>query len=695
MISAQSYDADAYDTEEQSLLEMLATHAATAIENNRLFELEQKRRQEAENLRQAAAVISSTLDIDNVVKQILMALKQVIPYDNASVFFHEGDQLRIAMAHGYPHAKELTNSTYPADNHLFQLIRESGRPIILEDAQEDPRFKNWGDASMVHGWMAIPLVTRGRVIGLITLDSYEPGVYNESIIETAMAFANQAAAGIDNARLFQEQSRRSKIIEALADIANEIATTREVIPALDQITQRALDLLHANHVAIYLLQDDDVTLKTVTAHGMYRNELLSHTRKVGEGITGNVFLKGKPEIVNDTSEDPRRVIIPGTPEKENKLESLMSSPLILRGKTIGVINAWRLKEDGLFNESELNFLVGIAHQVSICIESGRLFQETNRQAQEAAAIAEVGRDISATLQLDIVLERIASYAMNLLHAETSAVYLANSTNATLQAIAALGTDSEEIKSDPLTIGAGILGNIALQSIGEIVNDTANDPRAITIKGTEEDPLEHLMGVPILLKDKHTGLLAVWRSGVGAEFTPRELDFLTSLARQAAVAIENARLYNEAQRRLKELEIINRVSTSLRITQSFDEMLPILLNETLQLAGTSHGSIWLYDHTSDRLVQRVASGIETKLKYKSLSPMEGIIGYTFRTGKTYRSSELKHDSLLLEGERDNMSPGYGAICIPIQSTAGPVGVLAVVMEMERQITEEINLLIHTR
>jgi len=691
MISAQSYEAYAYDAEEQSLLEMLATHAATAIENNRLFELEQKRRQEAENLRQAAAVISSTLDTDDVVKQILMALKQVIPYDNASVFFHEGDHLRIAMSHGSPHAKELTNSTYPTENELFKLVRENRRPLFLEDAQKDLRFKNWGGAHPVHGWMAIPLVARGGVIGFITLDSYEPGVYNESIIETAMAFANQAAAGIDNAWLFQEQSRRSKIIEALADIANDIATTREVLPALDQITRRALDLLHANHVAIYLLQEDGVTLKTVTAHGMHRSELLSHTRKIGEGITGNVFANGKPEIVNNPSEDPRRATVPGTPPQESKFESLMSSPLILRGKTIGVINAWRLKQDGLFNESELNFLVGIAHQVSICIESGRLFQETNRQAQEAAAIAEVGRDISATLQLDTVLERIASYAMNLLHAETSAVYLANAVTGTLRAIAALGVDSEEIKSDPLTLGTGILGNIALQNLGEIVNDTASDPRTIIVKGTEKNPNENLMAVPILLKDKHTGLLAVWRSGTGSEFAPRELEFLTSLARQTAVAIENARLFNEVQRRLQELETINRVSTSLRMTQSLAEMLPILLNETLHLTGTSHGSIWLYDHTSDKLVQRVASGMETKLKHKSLSPMEGTIGYTFRTGKTYRSSELKNESLLFEEERENMIPGYGAICIPIQSTAGPVGVLVVIMELERQISEEIHLL----
>src|SRR5215207_3612642 len=691
MISTQSYETQAYEAEAHSLLEMLATHAATAIENNRLFESEQRRRQEAENLRQAASVISSTLDPNDVVKKIVMALQQVIPYDNASVFFHEGEQLRLAVAHGYPQAKELANLTFPADDQLFRLVSETGRPLILRDAQEDPRFKHWGEGLSVRGWMAIPLVTRGKVIGCITLDSSIPATYDESIFETAMAFANQAAAGIENARLFQEQGRRSRIIEALADIANEIATTREVNPALDKIAQRALDLLNANHIAIYLLQEDNLTLRTVTAQGLYRNELLSHTRKIGDGITGSVFLNGKPEIVNNTSDDPRRIMIPGTPEKENKLESLMSSPLILRGKTIGVINAWRLKENGLFNESELNFLVGIAHQASICIESGRLFHETNRQAQEAAAIAEVGRDISATLQLDTVLERIASYAMNLLHAETSAVYLADAAKSTWPAIAALGIDSEEIKNDPLVIGTGILGNIALRTVGEIVNDTVSDPRVIIVKGTEENPLEHIMGVPVLLKDKHTGLLAVWRSGIGTEFAPRELEFLTSLARQAAVAIENARLYAETQRRLKELEVVNRVSTSLRMTQSIDDMLPILLNETLRLSDTPHGSIWLYDHTSDKLVQSVSSGSEVKLKHKSLSPLDGIIGYTFRTGKTYRTSELKSDTLLFEGNRDSMIEGFGALCIPIQSTAGPVGVVAVIRERGQQVMEEMNLL----
>ncbi len=689
MISAQSYDPYAYGNEEQTLLEMLSTHAATAVENGRLFESEQKRRQEAENLRHAATVISSTLDLNDLLEEILKALKQVIYYDNASVFLLEGEWLRLVTCHGFPDSEKLINKKFPADDLLFTQLCERMSPIIIRDVQIDSRFKNWGDVFRVRGWMGVPLISRGRVTGYITLDNYTPGAYDESFIEMAMAFANQAATGIENARLFLEQTRRAQIIQALADIANEIATTREVMPVLEQITQRALEMLKANDVAIYLLQDDNVTLKTMTAHGRYQNELLSHTRKVGEGITGMVFLNGKAEIIKNTQADPRRVTIPGTPEREEKLESLMSAPLILRGKPIGVINAWRQKEDGLFNESELSFLVGIAHQVSICIESSRLFQETSRQAQEAAAIAEVGRDISSTLQLDLVLERIASYAMNLLHSETSAVYLAEGD--LLHAIAAFGADAEAIKNDPLQIGAGILGNIAKQKVGEIVNDTYEDPRAIVVKGTEKIPFENLMGVPILLKDEHKGLLAVWRSGIGTEFKEHDLEFLTSLARQAAVAIENARLYNETQQRVRELEIINRVSTSLRVTQSIEEMLPILLNETLELIDSPHGSIWLYDHTVNKLIQRAASGIEASIQYTQLNPTDGILGRTFASGNKYTTPNLQNDPLLYQPNRESIPADLAAIFIPIQSMAGPMGVLVVAFENGREIREESNLL----
>ena len=142
---------------------------------------------------------------------------------------------------------------------------------------------------------------------------------------------------------------------------------------MDKIAQHTLTLLKAISVAIYLLQDDNQTIKAIAAQGKYQEELLSLSIKIGEGITGNIVATGKPEIVDDMEKKPRRVPVPGTPKDNAAFETMMSAPLILHGKPIGAINVWRLKSTGLFDSSELNFLVSIAHQASISIEVNATF----------------------------------------------------------------------------------------------------------------------------------------------------------------------------------------------------------------------------------------------------------------------------------------------------------------------------------
>ena len=225
----------------------------------------------------------------------------------------------------------------------------------------------------------------------------------------------------------------------------------------------------------------------------------------------------------------------------------------------------------------------VADQLSLALENAHLFQETQRRAQETAALAEVGREISATLNLETVLERIASYAKSLLHAESSAVYLPDAQSTSWQAISAIGADAEEVKNDPIRTGRGILGNIAITKVGQIVNDASNEGQAVTIAGTETKDFEHIMGVPILSLDRVAGLMAVWRTGEGKDFNPTELDFLTSLAQQAAIAIENARLFTEvttSQGQLSEALQIARlgyfeIDLNTQIVQLTDELYSLL------------------------------------------------------------------------------------------------------------------------
>ena len=631
VINAESIKINAFTEDDEQLLTTIASTLATAIEKLRLLEEEKKRRQEVEVLLEATTTLTTSLNLDKLFDSILEILLKIVPYDSASISLEQDQNLVIVAGRGFPPEYEVIGKQLSFSAKWLDMSK-SRQAMILPDAHSEPDFEKWDGSEYIRGWMGVPMIVQDKLIGFINLDSCEPNAFTANDAIVAQTFANSAAVAIENARLFEKESRRSQIIEAMTQITNEFATAHEIIPALDKITHRSLELLHASTVAIYLIQDDNETIKVVTALGAYREQLASHTLLVGTGITGNIIATGRAEIVDDMLNDPRRVTVPGTPQDDAQRDTIMSAPLILRGTPIGAINAWRQRSDGLFNESELNFLVSIANQTSILIESIRLFQETNRRAEEAHAIAEVGRDISSTLQLDIVLERIAQYAKDLLRAETSAVYLLNPEDSLLRAIAAIGNDSSEIKNDPLPLGGGILGNIALQKSGEIVNDTAQDSRAIIIKGTEINPDEHLMGVPVLSKDLQTGLLAVWRTGEGEEFKPFELDFLSSLAQQAAVAIENARLFEAEQRRLRESETLRQAALAVTASLELESILDTILIVMKEVVPYDSASVLLLE--DDRLHLTAAKGFPNTEYFNNLYiPSDNELLHTIRSSQT--------------------------------------------------------------
>lgn len=640
VFNAESRKPAAFDEEDERLLTTVAGTLGTAIERMRLLATEQKQRRESENLREATAALTRTIELDVLLEIILDALSLLVTYTSASIELVDDGHADLAASRGLPAGiQDLDRRAF--DPHRWG--EDFRKPIVIADVREDPRFEKIAGTEYIRGWMGLPMIAQDKLIGYLNVDSDTPGFYSADQAALAQIFANQAAIAIENARLFQEERRRTSIIQALADIANEFATTQELQHALDNVSQRTLELLKASHVAIYLVQPDNMTVKVVSAHGTHSQELLSHVLKVGEGITGNIIAAGKSEIVNDTRRDPRTVLVPGTPVEEGERETMMTSPLILRGKPVGAINAWRLRSDGLFNESELNFLISIAHQTSISIETSRLFTETSQRAQEAAAIAEVGRDISATLQVDTVLDRIATYAQELLSAETSAVFLHESNETKLHAIAAKGVDAEALKQDPIVIGRGIGGQIALNKVGEIVNFAASDPRAVTVAGTQVNPLEHFMGVPVLMKDQLTGLLVVWRTGADQQFRPSELVFLTSLAQQAAVAIENARLFELERQRRQEAENLRVAATAVTSSLDVEEVLETILIALQQVTPYDSASMMLLE--GDQVRIRAAKGLlNPDLALNQLFPAANpLLRAIQRTGKAVIVADAQRDS----------------------------------------------------
>jgi signal transduction histidine kinase/DNA-binding response OmpR family regulator len=246
-------------------------------------------------------------------------------------------------------------------------------------------------------------------------------------------------------------------------------------------------------------------------------------------------------------------------------KSWVSVPLVAGDQARGLISLSDMKREHAFSASDVRLLQTLAGSMSVALQNARLFDEIQRRTRESAALAEVGRDISSTLDLPTVMDRIAHHAKDLLGADNSAIFLpegmAQGGASVFRAIVAVGEIAQQLQDTVVEPGIGIIGSIAGSGRAEFINDTNDDPRTVQIPGTAQQSNERLMVAPLRAGKAVKGVMAVWRTG-GEPFQDHDLEFLVGLSLAAAVAMENARLFAESQQRAAELDTVNTVSQQL-------------------------------------------------------------------------------------------------------------------------------------
>ncbi|MBN2385480.1 MAG: GAF domain-containing protein [Anaerolineales bacterium] len=522
VINTENPAPDFYNPEDERLLTTIAGQLGIGIEKIRLLEAERLRRQEAETLRQAIAVVSSSLDLQKVLGAILDSLRQVVPYDRASVFLQEGEHLCIRIARGFEELHGLPEQTFPVGEKIFQRICRTKQVLVIGDVQKDRRFKKWETIESTHGWMGVPLIVRDEVIGYITLDNQKANAYSADDAAQAQIFAYQAAVALENARLYEQALRATDRRVILHQASQEIALASQdpelVYAAVHRATAR---LMPAEAFAIAFLDESANEIEAVylvDKAGRWPARRLAPD----EGLSGRVISTGQSIKIDDRAQQSEPLGVRFGEEED--VRSIMAVPLRRGGETIGMISA-------------------------------------------------------------------QSYAPNVYDLEDQAL-------------------------------------------------------------------------------------------------------LEMLANHAAVAMENARLYAETLRSLRDLEAINRISNALRASEDLEQMLPGFLDETLALLGSGSGTIELYDPETRELRQEVSRGWFSQINGAPLKEGEGIAGTVFQTGAPIVSREYITDSHIREEVVDQVPPGWGGVCVPIRATQAILGVLFVSVHLPRQISEEEVTLLNT-
>jgi PAS domain S-box-containing protein len=254
-LHANSAEPAAYSPDDAERLQAFADQAAIAIKNARLYESERRQLQLAETLQEVGALLTSEMNLEEVLSQILDLLARVVAYDSVSLqLVDEGRQFTLMVGRGFPDMRE-------AEHIVTQVLppvlgERWSDPVqnvmVIPDTLNDERWIPHPKHDYIRSWIGVALRVKGRLIGLLNVDSATPYAYDEETANTVLAFANQAAIAIENARLFDESQQRNERLEVLNEITHIGATTLDLDRLVDAIAAAAPRIIGADRCYISL-----------------------------------------------------------------------------------------------------------------------------------------------------------------------------------------------------------------------------------------------------------------------------------------------------------------------------------------------------------------------------------------------------------------------------------------------------------
>jgi PAS domain S-box-containing protein len=540
----------------------IATELMREAQGNLERRVEERTRELASLLDVSRAVLS-TLNLDEIFERVLDEVAKVIPYSGCSVNILDGEHLEVIATRSL-FAPELARRAqglrFRVSNapEMWRTIL-SGQPVIVDDSTAGTGTaaglralvgaRMEANLEQIRSWLLAPMIHQGEVLGVLSISRASPNGFETAHAELAAAFAGQVAVAVANARLYQQSLRRAREMEGLASIAGALTVEMPAEEALNVLAGRVVAASSAVACSLTLYSDSS-EFQAAGCAGLPRSFI--------DGVIHSVLL-GAPSVTGLAASTGRRQILRNTraatlaDERFSEVhdylrgapwDTAVITPVSTRGRILGTLDAYYPAESEPDAE-ELRLLAAIADQLAIGFENSRLFDQSRRRMLEMDALYRAAERFHQSLVLDDVLRALAESALDVIGADRAvALVFDDAPPFELKVGAAAGMADNELSDLAEALREVETADFLGLSTPRFAQDAAAEPAAV--QGiVRAAGIASVIDVPITVAGKNFGLFGVgWVER--HNIVEAEVRLATALGQQAAVAIENARLYERAQ-----------------------------------------------------------------------------------------------------------------------------------------------------
>ncbi|MBC7734335.1 MAG: GAF domain-containing protein, partial [Bacteriovorax sp.] len=549
--------------------------------------------------------VGAALDFQAIVDLVGDKLREVFATGDILITWRDEATAMRRLLYSYEHGVRSEHAPVPDTlTRPIDLALLKRQPVTVRNRAEAHALglHHFEGTDVALSSVFVPMFAGDRFLGTVILENYErEDAFGEAEVRLLSTVAASMGVALENARLFDETQRllketeqRNAQLAVINSIQRGMAEEMNFQAIIDLVGEKLVALFDAGTMGVFWLDEAAGLLRMPFAFEAGKRFAPPPSRLAAKRGTRFFDTLESLQPVRWNTKDEYRAwelsVVDGT---EMNASGLMV-PICAADRMLGVISLESLAREHAFDDADQRLLSTVAASMGVALENARLLEETQRRERESTALAEVGRDLSSTLDLATVMDRIAAHARELLAAQNSAIFLPDAASGRYRAIVALGELAEALKATAIEPGQGIIGSLLQSGQAERINDSAADPRAVQIPGTQTRSDERLMVVPLLAGSEVLGAMAVWRSG-GSPFEARELAFLEGLSRQAVIALHNARLFDETraalERQTASAEVLQVIAGSMADAQPVFEG---ILDSCARLFNTPDLGIFLTD-----------------------------------------------------------------------------------------------------